>query len=67
MIRRDNCDRYASFIGAMRMYRRNGLGPTRSPETWARLWSDIGHAYAKDELSDNEFDDLMNRYAKEMP
>jgi hypothetical protein len=60
-------DHYDAFVAAMRMYRRTGLAPNRSPETWGRLWNDIGRAYARDLLSDNEYDDLLNIFHKEVP
>lgn len=59
-------DRYAAFVESMDFYRRTPIPPRCFPATWERLWQDIGRAYAREQLSDNEFDDLMNRYAKEV-
>lgn len=32
------------------------------PKTWERLWDDIWKSYQVGDISDNEYEDLLNRY-----
>lgn len=61
-----DADPHADFVATMALYRRKYVTPKLCPESWDRLWNDISHAYARERLSDNEFDDLLNRFHKEV-
>jgi len=48
------------------VYRRNRLTPKSAPEVWDRLREDFDRAYRRGRLSDNEADDLLNRWLDEV-
>lgn len=59
-------DAYTGFIQTLHAYRSAGVIYAVARGSWDRLWQEIAQAYRQGKLSDNEMDDLLNRFSAEV-